>query len=570
MAQIETQGILQDIETLVSDQLQVVSYKWLSRNYLVSSNDAKRLLQEFVENHGNGLEVVYTLSGQLKNNPVSYHVRLVSGPQLAEAKEEFDGNCSVGVYSVQPCIPKDPATMWNAEFVQAEELHTQAPTVENCLRDNRFCGILNSFVLRNVEGTPLSTAGPQLKTKLAAEPSKINLAHQDSVILKQQQNKGEQSSPKVGLPAPNVVKDVKSESNGIGVTHQPNKHPADKEKVAPLPANKKKVQSDKSSSASGGSLANLWGRASVKSKSNSTAENSNLIPTHTGASAEAQICAREAEPGVISDDDDQDVNFKRASSSEVTRKRRVVFDFSDEDECEDAVNLASPEYPKGKSCQELKESSKTLVPHKTNLNFDEQVEDKPEVKEEISVDGKSDSPCREDSTVVSKERNSGIILTEKTDRSVPEKDVNKMDKLATAAKTQIDAGIILTEKKRNSVPEKDVNKMDKPTNGASRSPQRRKILKTRIDERGREVTEVIWEGKETEAKKADSSATMKADSSATKKADNTVTSVTNRPAAAQKSVANTGPKNQTAKAGGKKAVNKDPKQGNILSFFKKV
>ncbi|PRQ30958.1 putative DNA polymerase subunit Cdc27 [Rosa chinensis] len=145
-----------------------------------------------------------------------------------------------------------------------------------------------------------------------------------------------------------------------------------------------------------------------------------------------------------------------------------------------------------------------------------------------------------------------------------------MDKLATAAKTQIDAGIILTEKKRNSVPEKDVNKMDKPTNGASRSPQRRKILKTRIDERGREVTEVIWEGKETEAKKADSSATMKADSSATKKADNTVTSVTNRPAAAQKSVANTGPKNQTAKAGGKKAVNKDPKQGNILSFFKKV
>lgn len=42
-----------------------------------------RLLQEFVENHGNGLEVVYTMSGQLKSNPLSYHVRLVSGPQLA-------------------------------------------------------------------------------------------------------------------------------------------------------------------------------------------------------------------------------------------------------------------------------------------------------------------------------------------------------------------------------------------------------------------------------------------------------------------------------------------------------
>lgn len=56
----------------------------------------------------------------------------------AEAKEEFEGNCSVEVYSVQACIPKDPAALWNAEFVQAEELFKQAPSVENCLRDNRY------------------------------------------------------------------------------------------------------------------------------------------------------------------------------------------------------------------------------------------------------------------------------------------------------------------------------------------------------------------------------------------------------------------------------------------------
>ena len=58
------------------------------------------------------------------------------------------------------------------------------------------------------------------------------------------------------------------------------------------------------------------------------------------------------------------------------------------------------------------------------------------------------------------------------------------------------------------------------------------------------VTEVVWEGKESEAKKADSSTTVKADSSTAKKADSstakkadsstttkadsTVTSVTNR------------------------------------------
>lgn len=42
-----------------------------------------RLLQEYVEKHGNGMEVVYALSGWLKNNPSVYHIRLVSGPKLS-------------------------------------------------------------------------------------------------------------------------------------------------------------------------------------------------------------------------------------------------------------------------------------------------------------------------------------------------------------------------------------------------------------------------------------------------------------------------------------------------------
>ncbi|GMY12507.1 DNA polymerase delta subunit 3 [Fagus crenata] len=135
---METLGILDEIQSLVSDTLQVVSYKWLSRHFLVSSNTAKRLLEELVEKHGSGLEVVYTLSGWLKNDPSNYHIRLVSSPKLTDSKQEFDGNCSVQVYSVQACVPKDPAALWNAEFVQAEELFKQSFTVDNCLRDNRL------------------------------------------------------------------------------------------------------------------------------------------------------------------------------------------------------------------------------------------------------------------------------------------------------------------------------------------------------------------------------------------------------------------------------------------------
>lgn len=42
-----------------------------------------RLLQEFVEMHGSGLEVIYTLSGYLKDSPQIYHISLVSGLKLA-------------------------------------------------------------------------------------------------------------------------------------------------------------------------------------------------------------------------------------------------------------------------------------------------------------------------------------------------------------------------------------------------------------------------------------------------------------------------------------------------------
>ena len=59
----------------------------------------------------------------------------------AEAKQEFDGNCSVQVYSVQASVPKDPAALWNPEFVQAEELFKQSFKVDNCFIDNRLVSV---------------------------------------------------------------------------------------------------------------------------------------------------------------------------------------------------------------------------------------------------------------------------------------------------------------------------------------------------------------------------------------------------------------------------------------------
>ncbi|GMI90001.1 hypothetical protein like AT1G78650 [Hibiscus trionum] len=526
MSQIETLGILDEVQALVSDKLQVVSYKWLSRNFLVSSNVAKRLLAEFVEKHGSGLEVVYSLSGWLKNTPSNYHIQLVTEPKLSEAKQEYDGNCTVHVYSVQACIPKDPAALWNTEFIQAEELFKQPTTLDNCLRDNRFCGISTSFVKRNVDGTTARVATAQPNSVGISGLSKHASAH-TSASLPSQQNKLQQSSSKVAQQPPSVIKDTKSDNISGGV-HDLATKPSDKEKVTSLPSNKKKGQNDKGSAGNGGSLANFWDRASTKPKTCTVpADNSGSIQNSNGA----QVSAREAEHE-DSEMDAQEVNFGKASNKEGNRKRRVVFDFSDEDEYEEAVNLASPDPPKRKSFLDSEQSSKTSAPERPILVVDKPNKDEVKVKEERTTNGESNRSLGEEAPLVRKSING------KNSSSV---------------------------KLESQLPETDLNKKDKVTDGAPNSPKRRKVLKTRIDDRGREVTEVVWEGEETEAKKAESGTTNAN--------TNTVTNINSRPAAAKKSpaVGTTAPSNPGGKAGNKKAGNaKDPKQGNILSFFKKV
>ncbi|XWS16864.1 hypothetical protein CRYUN_Cryun33cG0017500 [Craigia yunnanensis] len=463
MSKIETLGILDEIQVLISDKLQVVSYKWLSRNFLMSSNLAKRLLADFVEKHGNGLEVVYSSSGWLKNTPSNYHIQLVTGPKLSEAKQEYGGNCRVHVYSVQACIPKDPAALWNAEFIQAEELFKQPTAVDNCLRDNRFCGISTSFIKRNVDGTPARVAAAQPNSVGISGPSKHNSATSNAA-LPSQQNKVLQSSSKVAQQLPRMVKDVKSDSNGRGVQDLASKPSADKEKIPSLPSNKKKDNNDKSSTGSGGSLANLWGRASTKPKPSAVPADDSDSIQNPNVSADAQICAREVVEDENSDVDAQEVNFRRASNGEGNRKRKVVFDFSDEDEYEDAVNLASPDLPKRTSSVVSEQNSKTVIPESPNLIVDKPKKDEVKVKGERTTNREPNRSLGEETSHVSKSTNGRHSSSVKLENHLPETDLSKKNKVTVAAPN---------------------------------SRKRRKVLKTRIDDRGREVNEVVWEGKET-------------------------------------------------------------------------
>lgn len=125
----------------------------------------------------------------------------------------------------------------------------------------RYCSIINSYVKHNGNGTPVSSAAP-----------KVNL-HQNKTIPLPRADKDQHSSPNVSLP------DVKGKTDGTSVFVQTTKPSADSEKHHLVPAaSKLKGQNDKSSSLhSGGSIANLWGRASAKSKPDSAIANGNIL-----------------------------------------------------------------------------------------------------------------------------------------------------------------------------------------------------------------------------------------------------------------------------------------------------
>ncbi|KAL6627228.1 hypothetical protein ACP70R_030954 [Stipagrostis hirtigluma subsp. patula] len=487
--------LLPQIHALFSDPLRVISYKWLSRNFSVSSNDAKRLLQEFIKKHGTDLQVIYSVSGWLKNDPQNYCVKLTSGSKLEETRQEFKESCSVQVYSIQ-----------------AEELFNQPFEEENCLRDNRFCGVLNSFVKRTSSGKQVSSLPPKsTNSTTATTQSKPSITPKEQFVTARQQD----------LPGPSNPKQVmgnKTEKDNSSALDKDGNAPAVKEPPIAVHASKNKAQNGKAQTGNGGSLATMWGRASAKPKPPTT-PNSTAV-ANVAATADAQICAKE-EADVDSSDGEQGIKYKRGSNGANNRKRRAVFDYSDDEEEDNITSIASPEPPVQLATSPATEAAEDTKANEKNL----------ENKQEVSNSVK-DCSGGMDSDFTSECKTKG-------------------------ANTVNHSGITLKEK--SSDPAVNDSKQDRNAEAASTSPKRRKVLKTRIDERGREVTEVVWEG--------EASASDKAEKNMTNTDAGSRSTLPSKPQPA----ANTDKSKASSKtAGSKKPAKAGTKQGNIMSFFKKI
>ncbi|KAL4562205.1 hypothetical protein LXL04_034403 [Taraxacum kok-saghyz] len=245
-------------------------------------------------------EVIYSLSGWLKNNPSAYHIKLVTTSKLPGQILYYHGldfSHFTIVISAMHKPKKNLVTVFQFKY-----------TV--------FKHVLWGF----------------------------------------KKKKAEQSNPK-----PEKFKDVLSASHRAQVLKQKEVKPVPhKEKLPQIP-NKKKPQNDKTSSMNLGSLATMWGRASSKPKPDP-------IPISNGVLlflADAHVIADEMMENVSSDDEDEQMNFKRGSNGEGNNRiRRVVFYNSDDDDDDDdeekdmVVSLSSQDRPKKQVSVDLKKSGK--------------------------------------------------------------------------------------------------------------------------------------------------------------------------------------------------------------------
>lgn len=152
-----------------------------------------------------------------------------------------------------------------------------------------------------------------------------------------------------------------------------------------------------------------------------------------------------------SEDEDHHNNHKRERNSVSGRKRRVFLDFSDDDDEEENVtSLSSPDVFKGKHAAESLPKTESLLDRS-----------KPNTAEPKG-DRLSD----------------GLDSTKGKNSSLP----SDADKRIAS----ITMGGISLKKKTNSYNQGDTDKNNKDVATTSTSPKRRKVLKTRIDDRGRE------------------------------------------------------------------------------------
>ncbi|KDD72771.1 hypothetical protein H632_c2919p0, partial [Helicosporidium sp. ATCC 50920] len=124
MSPVTKDAVFKALEEEIGDKSQVVTYKWLGRQYGIPYDMSKRLLYEFMTLHCQKVSATYLLSGWTPPPSSQHIIRVVPASDVNRQKEALAEVTSLHVYALAAGkdSPADAAALFNADTAQAEAL----------------------------------------------------------------------------------------------------------------------------------------------------------------------------------------------------------------------------------------------------------------------------------------------------------------------------------------------------------------------------------------------------------------------------------------------------------------
>ncbi|CAL8470151.1 g9693 [Coccomyxa elongata] len=543
---VDRQKIFNDIQELVGEQLKVVSFKWLARQFSVPANTAKKVLSEFLEKNQGKVSATYLISGWTKGPDPEHSIQLVDAGSLTERRKKLDPITSLHVYSVQPTQPKDASELWNTDHVQTMEFFTSLVKSgsDNCLADNRWSAVQCQQAKRD----PSVSKGKAQAARMPSDPPAA-----------------------ADAPANGVVAAIKVAAAGKGGKEKKEKEPAAAvaEKAAAAPAaapapaatHSRAVAAAKALTGGGkkkgAALSAMWSKAPPKKAKGSA-------PAARGAAKAAEekpksIAAVDAEAALrlngqgesSSDSEEEQAPIQRVNPG---RRGRVLHDEPADSDADSPVPRARKRPRSGNAAAQKKSTSTVL--NESDDDSDWEVPKKTAGR--AGGTAKQAGPARSESQAAA---------AGSQEREAEEEGQKEGGKCAAGKKK---AGTKAGAAKRPSPGTIKVH--DEATGG----PKRKKVLRTTYNDKGEEVTEMVYEDEPT-AEPATSASEPQEKEDSVQAAAAPAKQEAEQPAAPARKAssqsqgsAGAPPKREPAKAGAKKAKDKMvPGQRGIKSFFAK-
>ncbi|GIL74956.1 hypothetical protein Vretifemale_4810 [Volvox reticuliferus] len=296
--------ILQELCSLVHDELKVLSYKWVARHYSISANTAKRVLFQLAEQQRDKVRTVYLVSGWTKQEPPGHVHRLVEAEQLQVLRESLGEITGMHVYSVAPNQATNPDSLWQVTYQQSQQLLKEImlgqPSASAEVFRSNSCSAVRFAAPQQQQRPPAATAPtpPSAKAKPAeADTATENIAAQ-SIAAAAPAN----SPPKTEEPSPPKAAVGKAAGPTLA---KPN------------------------------TLANMWSKASTKPKAAAAAAATAALAE---AAAEAALTAVPAPKVAVESEDEEDMAVHVAGGRGRGRKRRgAQIEESEDEGCEEPV-----------------------------------------------------------------------------------------------------------------------------------------------------------------------------------------------------------------------------------------